>query len=131
MTFVDTSGLYAVLDADNAASQEAAGIWRRLLGTREPLVTSSYVLLEMFALVQRRLGMDAVRTLHEDLQPLISIQWVGEAIHASAIASLITANRRQLSLVDCANFAIMRALGIRQAFAFDQHFVDQGFSLAR
>jgi len=40
---------------------------------------------------------------------------------------LISANLRKLSLVDCTSFVLMRRLGVETAFAFDQHFVEQGF----
>jgi predicted nucleic acid-binding protein len=39
------------------------------------------------------------------------------------------ANRRSLSLVDCVSFVVMRQLAIRDAFAFDRHFEEQGFTL--
>jgi len=127
MTFVDSSGVYAQLDEDDKQHMPAASIWTRLITTAEPLVTTSYVVLELTALLQRRLGIEAVRALHENLLPFIDIQWVGPELHTSAMAALLTANRRQLSLVDCVSFATMRRLGIRDAFAFDEHFAEQGF----
>lgn len=39
----------------------------------------------------------------------------------------LTANRRQLSLVDCVSFTVMRERGIKTAFVFDDHFEEQGF----
>lgn len=40
------------------------------LGRHTPLRTHSYVLVELSALVQARLGMEAVRLLHDDVMPL-------------------------------------------------------------
>jgi predicted nucleic acid-binding protein len=42
-------------------------------------------------------------------------------------SALLTANRRQLSLVDCVSFEMMRRLGIKTAFTYDRHFSEQGF----
>jgi predicted nucleic acid-binding protein len=47
----------------------------------------------------------------------------------SAISALLAAGRRKLSLVDCTSFEIMRSLGIKTVFAFDSHFVEQGFKI--
>jgi uncharacterized protein len=125
--FVDTSGLVAMLDADEERHAVAAAEWSRLVETDEVLVATNYVLLETFALVQRRLGLDAVRLLVRDVVPLLQIEWVGEETHVAAVAVLMAANRRSLSLVDCASFETMRRRGLTRAFAFDQHFVEQGF----
>ena len=54
--FVDTSALMALLDADEARHAEAVQTWRRLLDDDHRLITSNYVLVEAYALVQRRLG---------------------------------------------------------------------------
>jgi len=59
--------------------------------------------------------------------PLLHIEWVDETLHQAGVVALLTANRRQLSLVDCISFETMRRLGLDTAFAFDQHFVEQGF----
>jgi predicted nucleic acid-binding protein len=41
--------------------------------------------------------------------------------------SMLAADKKRLSLVDCISFNIMRRLGIKSAFAFDRHFKEQGF----
>ena len=125
--FVDTSAFYAVLDADDEAHVQASTEWHGLIDGQRPLVTSSYVCVETSALVQARLGMDAVRALFHDVLPMVTVVTVDEAVHKNAVATLLGANRRDLSLVDCASFAVMRQRGIVSAFAFDRHFAEQGF----
>ena len=125
--FVDTSALLAVLDAGDAQHPHARAAWETLLQQDEPLLTTSYVLVETFALVQNRLGMDAVRVLADDVVPVLRGHWVGEPQHRLGVTALVAAGRRQLSLVDCVSFATMRELGLDAAFAFDRDFADQGF----
>jgi predicted nucleic acid-binding protein len=126
--FVDTSALLAVLDADDQNHASAKMSWESLISNGTDLVCTNYVLVETFALVQNRLGIEAVRTLQEDIVPLLQIEWIDPQSHNRGVAALLTAARRQLSLVDCASFDTMRRLGITTAFAFDRHFAEQGFS---
>ena len=46
---------------------------------------------------------------------------------SAEVHGLLDAGRRKLSLVDCLSFAVMREMGIREVFVFDQHFAEQGF----
>ena len=126
--FVDTSAFYAVLDHDDQNHPRAKAEWESLLKDGAVLLTTNYVLVETLALVQHRLGIDAVRTFHEDIYPLLRVEWVDAPLHDAAADGVLSARRRNLSLVDCASFSVMRRLGIRAAFAFDPHFVEQGFS---
>ena len=125
--FVDTSGFLALLDADQPRHGEAAAAWRAVLEADEPLFATDYVLVETYALVQRRLGLEAVRALTDDFLPLLTIDWVDEPMHAAAVAALLTAGRRGLSLVDCTSFLAMRRRGVTRAFALDADFAAQGF----
>jgi predicted nucleic acid-binding protein len=86
------------------------------------------VLLETLALLQHRFGLGLVKRFQEDVVPLLNIIWIDEALHQAGMAALITANRRRLSLVDCLSFETARRLNIDTVFAFDQHFVEQGFT---
>ena len=126
--FVDTSALYAVLDADDDQHSRAEAEWRRLVGAGYGLLTTSYVLVETTALVQHRLGMEAVGALEQEIRPVLRVEWVDGALHATGMASMLAAGRRGLSLVDCVSFAVMARAGLRQAFAFDDHFAGRGFS---
>ena len=53
--FGDTSGIFVVLDPDDRYHGEADHLWRQLVLETEQLVCTDYVLIESFALVQRRL----------------------------------------------------------------------------
>jgi len=41
----------------------------------------------------------------------------------------VTADRRQLSLVDCSSFETMRRLGIKKVFSFGEHFREHDFEV--
>ena len=131
MIFVDTSAFYAVLDRDDDRHADARDTWTGLVSGADNsvLLTSNYVLLESFALVQARLGMEALRVFNDDLLPVVRFCWITAEDHMTATHALLTAGRRGLSLVDCASFQLMRRLGANKAFAFDRHFAEQGFEV--
>jgi len=128
-TFVDTSALLAVLDADDQNHSPANQTWEELVSQEEVLICTNYILVESFALVQHRLGMDAVRTLQEDILPLVKVEWMDSQSHNSSVMALLIADRRSLSLVDCASFLTMRRLALSTAFTFDHHFEELGFEI--
>ena len=125
--FIDTSAIYAILSSDDPHHAEAAATWQNLLLNGEDLLCTNYIVIEAFAIVQNRLGMTAVRALHENAMPLVRVEWIGPTQHETATKIMLAAGRQQLSLVDCTSFETMRQLGITTAFAFDSHFVEQGF----
>lgn len=125
--FVDTSALLAVLDADDTNHKNAREAWKELISRDELLICTNYVLVETFALVQHRLGMKAARTFQDDISPVLIVEWVDESAHRAGVTAVLTALRKNLSLVDCVSFDVMRRLGIKSAFVFDLHFKEQGF----
>lgn len=126
--FVDTSAFFALLDGDDAHHHKARKAWNEILGGDNTFVTSNYVVVECFALFQHRIGMDAVRGFQDDLLSIINIEYVTASSHKAGVSAFLSAARRKLSLVDCTSFEIMRSLGIREVFAFDPHFKEQGFT---
>ncbi len=125
--YVDTSAFLAILDADDRNHITAKQQWIDLVLAEATLVCSDYILVESLALIQHRLGLAAARIFHEDIFPLLTIEWVDESTYRAGIASMLTAARRDLSLVDCITFEVMRQLGVQSAFTFDKHFKEQGF----
>lgn len=129
--FIDTSGLYAMLVADDAHHGEAAAAFRRFVEAAAQLWTTSYVLVETAALLQRRVGMAAVRAFAESIRPLLTVRWVTAADHHAGIQAAIAGGDAGPSLVDHVSFRTMRAQAIPTALAFDEHFRRAGFSTER
>jgi predicted nucleic acid-binding protein len=127
--FVDTSFFIALLDEDDEQSPAAAASWRRASTAHLPVFTTNYVVLEACAVFQRRLGRAAVRRFVHELLAPVDLEWVTRDDHERALEALLVADRRQLSLVDCTSFEVMRRLEARECLAFDQHFAEQGFAV--
>ncbi len=127
--YVDTSALYAIMDADDSQHEVAKNTWIDLLESGDGVICNSYVLLETHALVQHSLGIEACRVLHEEVLPVMTVDWIDETTHREAVAAMLVTGRKDLSLVDCSSFVTMRRLGLRRAFALDHHFREQGFGI--
>jgi len=125
--FIDTSAFYALLTSNDINHPKASKTWEALLESQERLITTNYIVLESYSLIQNRLGFKAVKDFQQSILPLIHIQWITESDHQAGVNALLVAGRKKLSLVDCVSFEVMRTLGIDQCFAFDKHFKEQGF----
>lgn len=127
--FVDTSAFIALSDDTDRNHRQAQQIWARLARSKDAtLFCTSYVLSETAALIQNRFGVGALRLFQENVFPFLQVMWVDEALHDVGMTAVLAANRRRLSLVDCVSFAAARQFGVKTVFAFDAHFVEQGFS---
>ncbi|MBK7551773.1 MAG: PIN domain-containing protein [Syntrophaceae bacterium] len=81
--FIDTSAFYALLDRDDDNHARARNAWTDILEAGAVAVTSSYVLVETVALMQSRVGMEAVRAFEEAIVPVLHVEYVtGVSIHA-------------------------------------------------
>jgi len=129
MIFIDTSAFLALVDAKDLFNARAKKCWADLIGSEETFWTTNHVLTESIALIQNRLGLQAIRILQEDFTPGIEIEWLIEEQHNVAMNILLAANRRNLSLVDCSSFETMRRNRLQTVFTFDEHFKEQGFTV--
>jgi len=125
--FVDTSAFISLLQPDDDNHPTSSSVWQSLIDKDQNLFTTNYVLVETFAVLQRKFGLHVIRALQESVLPILNVHWVSPEIHDAAIGLVLGFNRRQLSLVDCTTFETMRRLGIRKVFAFDPHFSEHGF----
>lgn len=125
--FVDTSALMATLNADDPNHAFANDVMRRYVDA--PLVTHNYVILETTALLQRRFGLASVRLFSERLMPVLEVVWIDAERLERALGMLLARRRRSVSLVDWASFDLMRERGIHDAFAYDEDFRREGFTL--
>lgn len=130
LVFADTSGFLALLDADDSFHQKAARVWAEYGEQDCTLWTSDYVRLESWSLIQRRLGSQAAMDFFDAVLPACSILQIGEEGFALSVDKWRIARRRNLSLVDITSFHAMRRHHITRAFAFDDHFVEEGFQVS-
>ncbi len=125
--FVDTSAFLAVMNANDEEHRRAKEFWQQLLSSPEQIVCTNYIVVETFTLLQRHYGVDVARKFQENIYPVLTIEWVDDLYHQAGAATLLATPRRTLSLVDCASFEVMRLLGIKRVFCFDDQFLEQGF----
>ena len=127
--FVDTSGLLALLNPKDEHHAVADRAFANLRARQVSLVSTSFVLVETYALVGRRLGLEAVRSFRTEFAPLINVVWVDEALHEAGLDLLLGRRKRLLSLVDAVSFVTMRQRRVAEVFAFDPQFRQEGFSM--
>jgi len=128
--FADTSGLFALLVKNDYMYVRARENFIYFAENNIQLITSSFVLVETTALLQRRIGLAPVHDFNSKILPLMDIVWVNDKWYEKATRRLLTQNKKEISLVDCLSFEIMDALQIDCAFAFDRHFEENGFTIA-
>lgn len=126
MTLVDTSALYPLVAEDDQVHVAAVDHFAATAHTAAYL-THAYVMVEVLALVQRRLGMDAVRRVLDIVESAVTVVAVDTALHDAAVAAMLAAGSRRVSLVDRVSFELMRRRGLTEAFAFDDDFIGAGF----
>ena len=128
--FVDTSGYFALLVQNDHMHIRAKENFSYFAEQNAQLVTSSFVLVETIALLQRRIGLAPVHDFNAKILPLLDVIWVNDKWYTCAMQRLFAQNNRNVSLVDCLSFEIMDSLEIKYAFAFDRHFEENGFTIA-
>ncbi len=126
---MDTSALFALLVESDDNHQAASAAVPPLRDEDANLLTSSFVVLETVSLLQTRAGVAAARVFYRDVLPLLDVVWIDEALLHRAMAALLAASHRRISLTDWSSVTLMRERGIGRVFAFDEDFARQGFEL--
>jgi len=127
--FVDTSAFYALMDRSDNYHEKASGLWADFLQKDADLKTSNYITVETLALVQNRLGFEAADLWYRDILSIIEVLWIDGLVHNLAFELWLSLGRRNLSLVDCTSFVIMRKHNIEKVYGIDRHFAEQGFQI--
>ncbi len=127
--FVDTSAFFATLVRNDYMHVRARETFERLIGWPVELHTTSYVVLETIALLQARVGLDAARSFQHEFLSIVKVCWVDQSLHEKAFRRLELRGRREISLVDCTSFVWMEESGVARAFAYDEHFSAEGFTV--
>jgi predicted nucleic acid-binding protein len=132
--FVDTTALVAIEDKDDANHQEAVGFREKIGRSETPfrvLYTSNYIIDETLTLLRAHCGHSVAVGFRNALEAskLVRVFWITEALERDAWSIFERQMDKDYSFTDCTSFALMEHEAIRDAFAFDHHFTQYGFSI--
>jgi uncharacterized protein len=127
--FVDTSAILALLSVNDTAHTRAQAAFSKLSSETARLITTSYVIVETYALLHRRLGRDAVARFRQDFAPLLEVIWIDNEVHEQALNFMLQSDQSSLSLVDAASLVVISHERIARVFAFDRHFHRPGIEV--
>jgi predicted nucleic acid-binding protein len=121
MIFVDTSAWYARYTPRDPNHRTAVSLHR---STSEPLLTTDYVIDETLTLLKVRGNFNRALEIGPVLLSgsLAQLIWVAPGDVESAWQIFDRYRDKAWSFTDCVSYAVIRRLGITQAFAFDDHF---------
>jgi len=127
--FVDTSGLYALVDRKDAHHPAARAAVERLLRSGRRLLATDYVVVETVNLANARSGSGvAIRVLDLLEQSAgIRIEWIGAERFDMTKTFFRKHADHAYSFTDCTSFVVMRELKLSQALTSDRHFTQAGF----
>lgn len=125
---VDTSAVLALLVPTDVHHKRAQRAFTQLAADEARLMTTSYTLVECYALIGRRLGLGALARFRAEFAPLFDVVWIGADEHERGLDLLEESNSEKLSLVDAVSFVVARDHDVERVFAFDPHFTKAGFT---
>ena len=120
--FLDTVGLLAIWDRDDQWHTAAEAAYGQVVATRQSVVTTTYVLLECGNAMARRTYREDVCVLRQTLEQRNEVIVPTEDDWANGWNAYQRGEIGRAGIVDYVSFAVMRRLGIRQAFTNDRHF---------
>jgi uncharacterized protein len=131
--FVDTSAWDAIADGGDS-NHALALLFRDEIAGQYKLVTTNYVLDELYTLLMLNVGYQSTVRFKRQLDVLIQegileVVWISEQMTAEAwdIFEQFNSDKRW-SFTDCTSYVLMKRLAIAEAFAFDRHFEQMGFT---
>jgi predicted nucleic acid-binding protein len=127
--FLDTVGLIATWDIRDQWHAAADAAYKRLLERHRRLLTTPLILWECGNAAARRPYRQRVNVVRQFLvQEGLLIEPTADEID-EAWTAFDRGDAAQAGIVDHVSFAVMRRLGIKEAFTNDIHFVAAGFSV--
>ena len=127
--FVDASAWIAVANQGDTNHKVAAEVYPRLLANYQRLVTTNLVVVETYITLRHELGHRAAIAFLDSVRgsPRIERVFSTPALEQEAEVILRRYDDQDFSYTDAVSFALMKARGIKEAFAFDKHFSTAGF----
>lgn len=128
--FIDTGAFMALEDKSDQYHEAAIQFREQVLRKKwYGLITTSYVLDETLTLIRFRLSIKASIDFSKKIRKskVVKIVQVSREIEEKAWDIFERYDDKDFSFTDCVSFVVMREMGIKETFAFDEHFNQMGF----
>ena len=126
--FVDTGALFTAANAKDKDHQKAKDFLTKLAEEKVILLVTNFIIAEIYTLMLRKIGRDEAIEYVEKLRNTAEIERVSEEDENKAWQIILRYQDKDFSYVDATSFAVMKRLGIRDAFSFDEHFEQYSFN---
>ena len=128
---VDASAWIAINNTRDKYHAPATQLFQQFVTIRQVMVTTNLVIAEAYASIRKMGGHVAALDFLEICRQTSFIRRVysDAALELQAEAILRQFSDQDFSLADAVSFALMRQLGITEAFTFDHHFLTAGFAV--
>ena len=127
--FIDTCAFIALIDSDDDFHNLAFNLFSKASKDNADFLTSNYVMLETIFLLQKTIGLPAVKDFKKLMLPIVRIIWIDEKIHNNSLNNLIAAEKEKISLTDYSSFYILDNYNIDKVFTFDNHFKEKNYKI--
>jgi len=128
--FIDTRAFLALEDESDQYHEAALQFREQVLRKkRYEVIATSYILDETLTLIRFRIGIRASIDFSKKIRrsKVVKIVQVSKEIEEKALDIFERYDDKDFSFTDCVSFVVMWEMGIKEAFAFDQHFNQMGF----
>lgn len=130
--FVDASAFVALYLYDDDFHKPATELLNGLQDREVLFVTSNFILDEVYTFIRAKRGKNQAIGFAEFLSEnfdTVRVARITIADEQEAFKYFKELPGRGLSYTDCTSFALMKRLGVKEAFAFDRDFVKAGFAV--
>jgi len=128
--FIDTSAFAALIDQDDQYHKKAESF---VLGLdeRQTFHTTNYIIDETITRLRKTAGYKTALQFGKMIfsSKVHRIHYIDQELEHASFEIFKKFSDKDLSFTDCTSFALMKKLGIKKAFAFDEDFVVPGFEI--
>ncbi|MBM4386334.1 MAG: PIN domain-containing protein [Deltaproteobacteria bacterium] len=115
------------MDRGDIHHEDALEILKKINETERDVFTTDYIVAETHALIMVRKGHETARLWLRNLT--VPIMHASENDFENGKKLVLKHKDKKYSLIDAISFSVMERTGAEDAFAFDAHFQQYGFSV--
>jgi predicted nucleic acid-binding protein len=129
--FVDTSALFFFFDEKAPQREKIMRAFETALAKGFQLVTTDYILDELFTIVRCREKLpvtDILRFFDNVNISDIKVLGITQELFQESLFMMGKFSDQYLSFTDCVSFTVMKEIGIKDFIGMDKHFETAGFN---